>query len=424
MSVPSGKSSAVVQLSSVANAEQRGRGEKRERNESIPPLGLRAKRLKTTDIPQLQISSTNTPSNSSTPGHQIISPLPYDFGEDGAELRENGSDHYLSPSIIENTATSQFPSCGMCTSSIDCLCRQLGLGDPISIPHPESDVSDPLSILNNLPPYQPPVPLPPRPKAIPTLPAGPAEIIKSKQEKLSQSGCSGDPSNCKACADNAFGRAFCTALGSSVCTSNPCTACQPKASSSHEKAIPTSARPEPSSPISVNPSLLQCCGNAVHCKRDDCSSINAQTAKDTLRDIKEPVAVPCDVVWKTLEAHPNAHLANPTLGPSHLTNLNLLAEVVARNSRCTLEPGETEDEPEDFPARRWSVHPVDDGNNQSEMRSPARVQIGYEDDQVVGSSERTMVPRDVLQGHRRIITVQREGIRDAIALLDRQFGCS
>lgn len=52
------------------------------------------------------------------------------------------------------------------------------------------------------------------------------------------------------------------------------------------------------------------------------------------------------------------------------------------------------------------------------------MQIGYEDDPVARSSERTMVPRDVLQGHRRVITVQREGIRDAIALLDRQFGCS
>jgi hypothetical protein len=128
-------------------------------------------------------------------------------------------------------------------------------------------------------------------------------------------------------------------------------------------------------------------------------------------------------VWKTLEAHPNAHLANPTLGPSHLTNLHILAEVVARNSRCTLKPGETEVEPEDFPARHWSIHPAD-GDNQSEPRSAARVQIGYEDDQAVRGSERTMVPRDVLQGHRRVITVQREGIRDAIALLDRQFGCT
>jgi hypothetical protein len=78
-------------------------------------------------------------------------------------------------------------------------------------------------------------------------------------------------------------------------------------------------------------------------------------------------------------------------------------------------------EPEDF--HRWPVHPVDNGDNQNEVGSAARVQIGYEDDQAV-SPERTMVPRDVLQGHRRVITVQSEGIRNAIALLDRQFGCS
>jgi AP-1-like transcription factor len=413
VSIPSGEPSAAVQPSSVANAKQRGRRAKRERNESASPAGLRAKRLKTTDIPQLQISSTNTPSNSSTSAHQ------YDFGEDGGELQGNDSDPYMSPSIVENTATSQFSSCGMCTSSIDCLCRQLGLGDPTSIPQSDLNDNDPLSILNNLPPYQPPVPLPPRPKAIPTLPASPAEIIESKHAKYPQSSCSGDPSNCQACADNAFGRAFCTALGSTVCARNPCTTCRSKASDSPES---TSARPEPSSPTSVNPSLLQCCGNAVHCKRDDCSSINAQAAKATSCDTKEPVAVPCDVVWKTLEAHPNAHLANPTLGPSHLTNLNMLAEVVAHNSRCTLEPGEVEVEPEDFPARR-SVHLVDEDNDDNQ-RSVARVQIGYEDEQAVRGSERTMVPRDVLQGHRRIITVQREGIRDAIALLDRQFGCS
>ena len=151
------------------------------------------------------------------------------------------------------------------------------------------------------------------------------------------------------------------------------------------------------------------------------------TAMEVDADVSSDVmnTVPCDLVWKTLEAHPNAHLVNPTMGPSHLANLNLLADVVARRSRCTLAPGEPTPEPEDFPARPRLQETTDETDNPNGGAVP-RVQIDYEEEDVLSRPllGRTLVPRSILQGHQRIVAVPREGMRDAIALLDRQFGCT
>jgi hypothetical protein len=139
--------------------------------------------------------------------------------------------------------------------------------------------------------------------------------------------------------------------------------------------------------------------------------------------------VSCDIAWKTIEAHPNAHLADPRLGPSQLANLNLLADVVAGRSRCTLAPGESLPEPEDFPKRkdpRSASETTSIASSETMTRGSARVLVGYEES-VPAEIERTLVPREVLErnpNRPRITIVRAEGLRDAIALLNREFGCS
>lgn len=330
---------------------------------------------------------------------------------------------------------------------------------PIADSNPDQENDNSISILDNLPPYQPAVPLPRRVK--PRVDTIMSTVVPAKEGDATPNGCSGDPTNCSACRDSAFGRAFCSALGNSVCMLNPCPNCQSKDGTSTDKPQDMELD-ETSLPLTINPSLTQCCGNPTHCKGGACSPAIPDTSsarnKKRGKDIsQEPInrcakprlphltivnedgdTVSCDVVWKALEAHPNAHLANPAAGPSHLANLNLLADVVARRSYCTLAPGEPTPEPEDFPRRtRRRPHPRTRDHSRSSKVSTtdvsttgshvdALVAIAYEEDQSmdVEMQSRMMVPKEVLQGHQRITTVPREGMRDAIALLDQQFGCS
>lgn len=385
----------------------------------------------------------------SPPPHQLASSLNTPSYDSTSPITDNGNSG-------QDACIAEY-SCGMCTSSTDCICRQLGIETPIADPSLDHEDDNPMSILNNLPPYQPAVPLPRHAK--PSLPG--LDTVMSttatKQEGGKPDGCSGDPRNCSACRDSAFGRAFCSALGNSVCMLNPCPTCQSK---STEKSNEMEVDDVPQ-PLTVNPSLTQCCGDPAHCKGGACTPTAPSTPSTRSTKRGKPVTqerlahriksqlphmittadgdtVSCDVVWRALEAHPNAHLANPAAGPSHLANLNLLADVVARRSYCTLAPGEPTPEPEDFP-RRARSRPRPSARTKSRpgkaiahdvaadaKPANARVAIEYEDDQTMDMDlqQRTMVPREVLQGHQRITAVPTEGMRDAIALLDQQFGCS
>jgi AP-1-like transcription factor len=362
-------------------------------------------------------------------------------------------------------------SCGMCTSSIDCICRELGIGAPMD-PLPNEDEDTTVSMLDHRPPY-------PSAAAHAKLPSLSNELVMSTKDYAAQgenapTGCSGNPRDCSACKDSEFGRAFCAALGNSVCMQNPCPTCQsmtgpsssPESESEDTIMVPVD---EPTTlPLTINPTLTQCCGDPAYCKGGACSPAGskASSSRETIRRRNKPSSVTrvaplttvttergsdtvsCDIVWKALEAHPNAHLANPIAGPSQLANLNLLADVVARRSYCTLAPGEPTPEPEDFPrrARPRPPHPnpphphthprarqgqrrvnvMGTSDGAFDDHADARVTIAYEDEQSRDGKERErmMVPREVLQGHQRITSVPKEGMRDAIALLDQQFGCS
>ncbi|KIM34399.1 hypothetical protein M408DRAFT_13908 [Serendipita vermifera MAFF 305830] len=427
--------SAAVSSSSATGSTPLQRGIKRARPESPPSSAISLKRLRIADSPpHTHGSSLDTPSNDST-----------------SPITENGNSGH-------EVCATQY-SCGMCTSSMDCICRQLGIETPIADPEADHENNNHLSILDNLPPYQPAVPL----RRISKLGLDTTMAIATSITEIdgTPSGCSGDPKNCSACQDSAFGRAFCSALGNSVCMLNPCPTCQANTESTSKDPNDMDVD-ETNMPLTVNPSLTQCCGDPAHCKGGACtpsqpSRSSSKSTRKSAASSRERVTrrgrpriapftvktvdgdtVPCDVVWKALEAHPNAHLANPAAGPSHLANLNLLADVVARRSYCTLAPGEPTPEPEDFP-RRTRSRPHARSRDHSSFSSvagqedtkvnvrqaDARVEIAYEEESIdTEMQSRLMVPREVLQGHQRITAVPKEGMRDAIALLDQQFGCS
>lgn len=415
------------------------RTSKRNRAAVSPPLRNRVKRLKVEHSPQAHpLSLDTTSAASSTSSNHISSPSVPIFDEDDVDMVVPRGYNPAEDNI--GGQGKEFQSCGMCTSSIDCLCRQLGINTGSQIPTVESGTAETLSILDDLPPYQPPVPLRHRVKG-PSFPVSDSKLTASTSHPKSErrpGGCTGDPSDCTACADNAFGKAFCSALGTSACGSASCTVCRSRGTST--SADVSGHASGTNTPLTLNPLLTQCCGRPGKCSGGACSMPDGINGKMKDIDLGSPSAamevdtdmpsdvantVPCDVVWKTLEAHPNAHLVNPNMGPSHLANLNLLADVVARRSRCTLAPGEPTPEPEDFPARPRLRDTILEEADKPNNAATSRVQIDYEEEEtsrpLLG---RTLVPRNILQGHQRIVAVPREGVRDAIALLDRQFGCT
>ncbi|CAK5280264.1 unnamed protein product [Mycena citricolor] len=179
------------------------------------------------------------------------------------------------------TEPSSFPAfdCGFCSDNSLCVCRdvfqplpevKMALSNDPSIivldnPAP---VNEP-SILDNLPPYQPPVPLRIRPKG--TRPTNPIFEITPA--------CSGDPANCPACADDSFGKAFCEKIS----TLPPCGDCS-------------------------------------------CPSVADTMPDGNMADSSPPPeTMPTSDAWRRLKSHPNVSFSD----------LDMLADVVARRSKCT-----------------------------------------------------------------------------------------
>jgi len=184
--------------------------------------------------------------------------------------------------------------CGFCDDSTPCVCREIfhqhvadRIGRPnqpmITIDHIEaSGVSSSLrsqaqsSILDHLPAYQPPVPL--RRRAPDKQTNGGNSIFPVAEPPPT---CSGDPRNCRACESDDFGKAFCDAVNDLM------------AASGASNTMDTSGDPAPTSTIKVEPGTQ--------------------------------AMVPCDDAWRQLKSHPNVEFSD----------LKLLADVVARRSKCT-----------------------------------------------------------------------------------------
>ncbi|BGO90736.1 hypothetical protein NBRC10512_000676 [Rhodotorula toruloides] len=204
--------------------------------------------------------------------------------------------------------------------------------------------------------------------------------------------CSGDPANCPACSDDPFGKAFCNALSSTVCSTQPCANCPSHAT---RRKIPTPPPESVDDEAAIFESFtdLPCCKDpalcgSLTCKPEDES--HHSTPASTASRERNVDTVPCNEAWTQLKQHPNIGFAD----------LQMLADVVAKRTYCDGPVASTPPPPpgvtsETFPA---------------------------------SSSHRPMlVPQSALQcsvdaGTRRRLTVERGAVNEALSILDKAAG--
>lgn len=296
---------------------------------------------------------------------------------------------------------NRFPadSCGLCSQGTKCFCRDmvmravasdtpLSVGVPLRMEHFEhrspathlhtraavAETLPPYSILDKLPPFQPAVPL--RRRAA-TSTKSIFELSTTAQSSTTAPAlapsptCSGDPANCMACADDSFGQAFCAAVGESAATTPHCDDCP--------------CRDVVASGLTLSD----------HALRDGPST------SDT---------IPTNDAWRQLKSHPNVAF----------TDLSLLADVVARRSKCTgpcvvISPalGTATPERMDSPPAH---EPSAAGLYPQSMPHGRRRDVR---EQVSGSPPR-LVPQEVLIecGKRRIREVRADAVKEALHMLD------
>ncbi|OAV93495.1 hypothetical protein PTTG_07725 [Puccinia triticina 1-1 BBBD Race 1] len=250
-------------------------------------------------------------------------------------LPETFSSHQISPgiSLVDNTTTSvavpshppnkkvpDFTSsdiyCGLCTSELDCVCRQVGLKPPLqSVDFSVNDLGgNPLAV-------------PIRRRAQPSTSsvwrivteddsATPLAASPETEPALARE-CNGNPKDCPACRDDPFGQAFCAALNQATATQGP----ESNSGATNESATgvgsTTTRKMQRSDPIVDAYMSIPCCGDPELCGSQNCFD---NTPSPTPVDNDKKVS--CSEAWRQLKAHPNIGLAN----------LQLLADVVARKS--------------------------------------------------------------------------------------------
>jgi hypothetical protein len=274
--------------------------------------------------------------------------------------------------------------CGFCSEDTPCVCRDVFQQTPVqehklnvnpirsivlgTPPPPET------SILDNLPPYQPPVPLRLRPRTtqINTI----FQVSPPSQPSATPANCSGDPSNCAACADDSFGKAFCEKISAL----QPCENC-PCASDSSPIAGPSSQNitlQHPHSPLAIpTPSHPP--------------SSFIQTEGET---------IPTNDAWQRLKSHPNVSFAD----------LDMLADVVARRTRCT--------GPRVVLSPPPPSEPVAAGTNSEQPVLLTDPHAHFHE------KERARTSPPLMQetcGQRRVQQVQADAVREALRLLDGKF---
>ena len=447
-----------------------------------------------------QVHST-TPSSpcDETSSHGVLTPgaLP-DLAAMDVDLASPASPH--KPSTQSNQQQPEFRSCGMCSSPNDCLCQQYDLQPFNSPPVSHSALDTQLaaksalldaaanasaqtmsfpsasSMVGNPPTLALAVPLPKRPQrtgtqnvflvqasssstATSTSTTNVATVEEGAVTK--RAGCSGDPANCSACADSAFGKAFCNALRNSVCTLNPCPTCSGPSHDTNNTAPPidSQTKPRPTTiPTSINPSNLSCCGDPSKCGGSSCSTVKtpplhehglppdpmviAEAARrekgQGLRPSPVPALqshlhshgqehghgrgegaedeeeLPTEEAWRRIETHPRAHLAL-----EDRSRLHQLAEIMLGGTRSLV------------PSRAGSVSAGGDGSWQ------AKIQVEYELASVSGGGEGDgdeedkprLVPEDELircqRQPRRITMLPKRNVSEGLNWLDhfdREFG--
>ncbi|KAH9064272.1 hypothetical protein EDB87DRAFT_1396336 [Lactarius vividus] len=291
--------------------------------------------------------------------------------------------------------------CGFCVDGTSCVCREMALHPPpeasfkteaveppasslVQVALPSAPQINIQSILDNLPPYQPSVPLRRRPAVRPLRSLFPVVPLSGNSSRVTATSagsaeCSGDPSNCLACADDVFGQAFCAAVCESLAASGPCAGC---------------------------PSGIKCTDNS-HSNASQEDGDPAET-------------IPTSDAWRQLKSHPNVSFAD----------LTLLAEVVARRSKCTgptvvISPPLGSLTPERPSSPTTSRNPAGVGvdNNAILLSDPHALYRMKERERFVGAAPELTPEEELLRcsQSRSVREVHAAGVREALALLDSRF---
>lgn len=314
---------------------------------------------------------------------------------------------------IPSEPTSSFPTfdCGFCSDDTPCVCRELAAQqaadrstftttfkseDFSSMVIPSvvqlEPAAQPLrpsrSILDNLPSYKPPVPL--RRRATPSAVSSifPVQVLTETRLSNPPSGpiCSGDPSNCLACADDAFGKAFCSAVEKTVATRPPCIEFMR------------------SSP----PGSCRCHSGQSGCEH--CSLVPSISSYSS-SDISD--TMPTNDAWHQIKDHPNSSFAD----------LSLLASVVASRAKCTGPRVVLSPRPEciSTPSPVVPAPPVD--SETIILTDPHAQYREKEKAQLQENVSPRSIHQDVLVrcAQHRICDVPTSAVRDALRILDVKF---
>ncbi|KAF7784405.1 hypothetical protein Agabi119p4_570 [Agaricus bisporus var. burnettii] len=290
-------------------------------------------------------------------------------------------------------------NCGFCSDDTPCVCRELaaqqvsersnltnfkseeftGVVHLEPAPQPQSSRS---SILDNLPAYRPPVPLRRRETTCTVNSIFPVQVLPETRPPTisSQPTCSGDPSNCLACADDAFGKAFCSAIKETIAARPSCV--------DYPGGVPSSSH---------NPCNSR--GGCEHCISDPTANLNGYDSSES---------IPTNAAWQQIKAHPNVSFAD----------LSLLANVVASRSRCTGPRISLSPSPESkfTPPTPPLAPPAD---NETIVLTDPHAQ--YKEKEKAQREGASPPPRDVLARCGRIREVSTSAVHDALRLLDVKF---
>ncbi|KAF4623637.1 hypothetical protein D9613_001901 [Agrocybe pediades] len=346
-------------------------------------------------------TTSSTPSMASTPDSNgtsdtQFSVMPYDLQ---AEISTDAFNQFPADIGMERkTASACLTSfstfgCGFCDESSLCVCREIAVqhivnanahdfkttayDEPPALvgqnhDMPPHQTPKPMSILDNLPAYQPPVALRKRPGKTAMNSVFPVKTMAASEKKI-DANCSGDPSNCLACGDDAFGKAFCAAMGYTA--SAVCDDCPSKANSSSSAGS-------------------GCCGlsgDGMPCAT--CPS----TKNTTLSPEEASDYMPTNAAWLKLKAHPNVEFAD----------LTLLAEVVSSRSKCSGPQLVLASSQQDAKQNATGCGDnIVDALRRDGASPPPR-----------------LVPQEILLecGRRRVRQVHADGVREALRMLDAKF---
>ncbi|KDR85100.1 hypothetical protein GALMADRAFT_218179 [Galerina marginata CBS 339.88] len=323
-----------------------------------------------------------------------FSPICYN---DQNELDSSAFSRFSDLSVKDAEETlAPFPSfgCGFCDEGTICVCheiavqhvtdtnefksddfggtRLLATQDTVEAQQQSSTEAGCLSILDNLPAYQPPVALRKRTGGTLVNSVFPVKTT-SDPSLISDANCSGDPSNCLACGDDAFGKAFCAAIENS--TSMQQSVCD---------TCPSKLDTDSSAPRS------KCCG------RPCCTVCPSSDPPAVTPSFETTGFMPTNAAWRKLKSHPNVEFAD----------LSLLAEVVSSRSKCSGPQLVTSPALQPHRDSPSAIDHILDAPRRGGHSPPPR-----------------LVPQEVLLecGRRRLRHVHTDGVREALRILDAKF---